>query len=117
MKQAFGLTMDKAPPGLTMDHADLWPDGYFGLRLSFSPAFASLGPWAKLRLKMNRAVFFDRDGTLIVDKDYLHRPEEVVIFPTAAAALKALQNAGFKLFIVSNQSGVGRGYFLLAEVE
>src|SRR5213594_3107755 len=66
---------------------------------------------------MNRAVFLDRDGTLIADKDYLHRPEEVVIFPTAAGALKDLQKAGFKLFIVSNQSGVGRGYFTLADVE
>lgn len=66
---------------------------------------------------MNQAVFFDRDGTLIEDKDYLHRPEEMVIFPGAAAALKGLQHAGFKLFIVSNQSGVGRGYFPLADVE
>ncbi len=66
---------------------------------------------------MNRAVFLDRDGTIIEDKDYLHRPEEVVIYPTAAAALEGLQKAGFKLFLVSNQSGVGRGYFPLADVE
>ncbi len=66
---------------------------------------------------MNRAVFFDRDGTLIVDKDYLHRPEEVELFPGVPAALKRLQDAGFKLFIVTNQSGVGRGYFALADVD
>lgn len=66
---------------------------------------------------MNRAVFLDRDGTMIEEKNYLHRPEQVVIFPGAAAALRRLQTAGFKLFIVSNQSGVGRGYFTLAEVE
>jgi D-glycero-D-manno-heptose 1,7-bisphosphate phosphatase len=66
---------------------------------------------------MNQAVFLDRDGTIIEDKHYLHRPEEVVLFPGAAAALKRLQSAGFRLFIVSNQSGVGRGYFTLAEVE
>ena len=66
---------------------------------------------------MNRAVFLDRDGTIIEEKNYLHRPEQVVILPGAAAALRRLQTAGFKLFIVSNQSGVGRGYFTLAEVE
>src|ERR1051325_1477528 len=66
---------------------------------------------------MNRAVFLDRDGTLIEERNYLRPPEEVVIFSGAAAALKRLQDAGFKLFIVSNQSGVGRGYFTLADVE
>lgn len=66
---------------------------------------------------MHRAVFLDRDGTLIEEKIYLCDPEQVAVFPGAGAALKRLQNAGFKLFIVSNQSGVGRGYFTLAEVE
>jgi D-glycero-D-manno-heptose 1,7-bisphosphate phosphatase len=66
---------------------------------------------------MKRAVFLDRDGTLIEDKDYLHRPEEVVIFPGAADALKRLQKAGFLLFIVTNQSGIGRGYFTLKDCE
>jgi D-glycero-D-manno-heptose 1,7-bisphosphate phosphatase len=66
---------------------------------------------------MNQAVFLDRDGTIITEKEYLFRPEEVVVFPGAAAALKRLSGAGFKLFIVSNQSGVGRGYYTLADVE
>ena len=70
---------------------------------------------------MNRnphhAIFLDRDGTLIEEKEYLHRPEEVVVFPGVGAALKRLQDAGFLLFIVTNQSGVGRGYFTLADVE
>jgi D-glycero-D-manno-heptose 1,7-bisphosphate phosphatase len=65
---------------------------------------------------MNRAVFLDRDGTIIEEKNYLCRVEEVMIFPGAAAALARLCRAGFKLFIVSNQSGVGRGYFTLADV-
>ena len=68
-------------------------------------------------LHMNRAVFLDRDGTIIEERNYLCRVEEVVIFPRAAGALARLQSAGFKLFIVSNQSGVGRGYFTLADVE
>ena len=66
---------------------------------------------------MNRAVFLDRDGTMIEEKNYLHRPEEVVLLSGATVALKRLQDAGFRLFIVSNQSGVGRGYFTLADVE
>ena len=66
---------------------------------------------------MKRAVFLDRDGTIIVEKNYLHRAEDVQIFPGAGTALAALQRAGFSLFIVSNQSGVGRGYFTLDDVE
>ena len=66
---------------------------------------------------MQRAVFLDRDGTLIAEKNYLHRPEDVEIFPGAAAALKQLAAAGFKLLMVTNQSGIGRGYFTLADAE
>ncbi|HKW30665.1 MAG TPA: HAD family hydrolase [Verrucomicrobiae bacterium] len=66
---------------------------------------------------MNRAIFLDRDGTLIVEKNYLSRPEDVKIFPATPIGLQRLGEAGFKLFIVSNQSGVGRGYFTLADVE
>jgi D-glycero-D-manno-heptose 1,7-bisphosphate phosphatase len=66
---------------------------------------------------MNRAVFLDRDGTLIVEKNYLHRPQDVDIFPGAGAALKRLADAGFKLIVVTNQSGIGRGYFTLADAE
>ena len=66
---------------------------------------------------MNRAVFLDRDGTLIAEKNYLHRPADVDIFPGAGAALKRLADAGFKLFVVTNQSGIGRGYFTLADAE
>ena len=65
----------------------------------------------------NKAVFLDRDGTLIEDRDYLSRPDEVVIYPGVPQALRALSDAGFKLVIVTNQSGVGRGYFTLADVE
>jgi D-glycero-D-manno-heptose 1,7-bisphosphate phosphatase len=66
---------------------------------------------------MNRAVFIDRDGTMIAEKNYLCRPEDVEIFPATRTGLKKLCEAGFKLFIVSNQSGVGRGYFTMADVE
>ena len=66
---------------------------------------------------MERAVFLDRDGTLIAEKNYLHRPADVEIFPGAGAALKRLADAGFKLIIVTNQSGIGRGFFTLADAE
>src|SRR6266699_4763586 len=65
---------------------------------------------------MRRAVFLDRDGTIIEEKEYLRDPDQVAIFPGAKEALKRLQDAGFKLFIVTNQSGVGRGYFTMADV-
>ena len=66
---------------------------------------------------MNRAVFLDRDGTIIEEKNYLCRAEDVVVFPGVAGSLLRLQRADFKLFIVSNQAGVGRGYFTLLDVE
>jgi D-glycero-D-manno-heptose 1,7-bisphosphate phosphatase len=56
-----------------------------------------------------RAVFLDRDDTLMVNVPYLGDPARVEIFPEAAAALYALRKANFLLFVVSNQSGVGRG--------
>lgn len=66
---------------------------------------------------MNRAVFLDRDGTLIAERNYLSKIEDVAILSGVPAALKRLQDAGLLLFIVSNQSGVGRGYFTMAEAE
>ncbi len=65
---------------------------------------------------MSRAVFLDRDGVLIEERHYLHRPEEVVIIPGTAPALKRLLDAGYLLFMVTNQSGVGRGYFTMEDV-
>lgn len=64
---------------------------------------------------MNRAVFLDRDGTLIAEKNYLHKPEGVEIFPGVGAALKKLCDVGYKLVMVTNQSGIGRGYYTLAD--
>ncbi|MDB6057963.1 MAG: D-alpha,beta-D-heptose 1,7-bisphosphate phosphatase [Verrucomicrobiales bacterium] len=64
-----------------------------------------------------RAIFLDRDGTIIFEKDYLKRPEDVVLLPGVGKALRRLVDAGFLLIVVSNQSGVGRGYFTMADVE
>jgi D-glycero-D-manno-heptose 1,7-bisphosphate phosphatase len=57
------------------------------------------------------AVFLDRDGTIIADAEYLSRPSQIKLFSHSAVALKLLREAGFQLFVVSNQSGVARGYF------
>jgi D-glycero-D-manno-heptose 1,7-bisphosphate phosphatase len=64
-----------------------------------------------------RAVFLDRDGTLIEEKNYLHKPEQVIIYPGSGKALKRLADAGYLLILVTNQSGVGRGYFTMEDVE
>jgi D,D-heptose 1,7-bisphosphate phosphatase len=60
---------------------------------------------------MVKAVFFDRDATLIKDIPYLHNPEEVEYFDDTLSVLKELQDAGYLLFMITNQSGIGRGYF------
>jgi D-glycero-D-manno-heptose 1,7-bisphosphate phosphatase len=57
------------------------------------------------------AVFLDRDGTLIEEKDYLSDPQGVVLFPGVGRALRRLMDAGLKLVVVTNQSGIGRGYY------
>lgn len=63
------------------------------------------------------AVFLDRDGTINVEKDYLCCPEDFEFYPGVPLALKKLKESGYFLIVVTNQSGVARGYFSLAEVD
>lgn len=65
---------------------------------------------------MKRAVFLDRDGTLIVERNYLSRPENVLLFPDTGVSLRRMAQSGFRLFIVTNQSGIGRGYYSLEDM-
>jgi D-glycero-D-manno-heptose 1,7-bisphosphate phosphatase len=58
-----------------------------------------------------RYVLLDRDGTLIRDTGHPHRPEDYEPLPGVAPALRRLLGAGFRLAIVTNQSGIGRGWF------
>ncbi len=62
-------------------------------------------------MRLNRAVFLDKDGTLIPDVPYNVDPARITLYPDVAEALLTLQRAGFKLIVVSNQAGVARGYF------
>lgn len=61
------------------------------------------------------SVLLDRDGTIIVDKHYLADPAGVELLPGAVEGLRLLVRAGVRLFVVTNQSGIGRGYFSEAE--
>lgn len=58
-----------------------------------------------------KAIFLDRDNTLIEDSGYFHDPNAITFLPNVIPGLLDLQQAGFLLFIISNQSGIGRGYF------
>ncbi len=60
---------------------------------------------------MRGTVFLDRDGTVIIDKHYLSQVSEVELIPDAGVALANLNASDFRLVIVTNQSGVGRGFF------
>ena len=66
---------------------------------------------------MSAAVFLDRDGTLIEEVGYLDRAERVALYPYAAAAIRALNQAGILVVMVTNQSGVARGFFSEAVVD
>lgn len=64
-----------------------------------------------------QAVFLDRDGTLIEHVPYLHDPADVALLPGVREALQRIQDASIRMFLFTNQSGVGRGLFTLADVE
>lgn len=66
---------------------------------------------------MHRAVFLDRDGTINVEKDYLYLPEQLEFIEGSVEAIRRLKRAGYLVVVVSNQSGVARGYFTEEDVE
>lgn len=63
-----------------------------------------------------RAVFLDRDGVIVREVDYLSRIDQLEVLPGVPAAMKALRAAGWKVVVVTNQSGVARGYFSLTRL-
>lgn len=66
---------------------------------------------------MEKAIFLDRDGTINVDVDYLHEPGKLKFIDGTVEALALLKGRGYKLIVISNQSGIGRGYFEARDVE
>lgn len=69
---------------------------------------------AKLR---NKAVFFDRDGVLNIDTGYTHRLDDCVMINGADLALKMANDHGYQAFIVTNQGGIGLGYYTHADMD
>ncbi len=67
--------------------------------------------------ELKKAVFLDRDGTINVDKDYLYKIEEFEYLPGVKDALRQFQAAGYELIVITNQSGIGRGYYTEADFE
>lgn len=64
---------------------------------------------------MHKAIFLDRDGTINVDYGYVYKPEDLTLLPEVVEALCLLQEQGYLLIVITNQSGVGRGYFTLKD--
>ena len=66
---------------------------------------------------MRRVIFLDRDGTINIEKSYLHKWEDFEFEKNAIEGLKALVNLGYELVIVTNQSGIARGYYSEEELK
>jgi D-glycero-D-manno-heptose 1,7-bisphosphate phosphatase len=66
---------------------------------------------------MQRALFLDRDGTLVHPSHYPSQPEQLRLYPNIAVELQALQRKGLLLIVITNQSGIARGYFTEADLQ
>lgn len=63
------------------------------------------------------AVFLDRDGTLIEEVNFLSKVEDLRLFSETSSAIERLKNAGFLLIVVTNQSGIGRGFYTVDDMD
>ncbi len=73
----------------------------------------------KNRMPLQKAVFFDRDGTINCDEGhyYIYKPEDFVFNPGVIEGMKRLQEAGYLLFVITNQGGVAKGIYTREDVE
>jgi D-glycero-D-manno-heptose 1,7-bisphosphate phosphatase len=76
-----------------------------------------LRPDKAVSLHGRPALFLDRDGVLVEETGYLHRAEEVRLIPGATAAVAAAARAGLPVVLITNQAGIGRGYYGWAEFQ
>lgn len=79
--------------------------------MNLNPSSSSVTATATGLNGSTRAIFLDRDGTINVDRHYLSDPNQFELIPGTPQALRQLMDAGFRLFVVTNQSGIGRGYY------
>jgi D-glycero-D-manno-heptose 1,7-bisphosphate phosphatase len=77
----------------------------------------SLGLRINNRVKKRKAVFLDRDGTLVVHIPFLSSPEQLRLLPNAVEGIRLFKKSGYAIVIVTNQSGVARGYFNEAQLK
>lgn len=121
--EADGPALQMEPEGLDRTRIALWPPGGPPAAPDAThPDTETLERLCERALARQRGralhpgVFFDRDGTLIAERGYLSDPAGVELLPGAVAALCDLQTAGLPVIVISNQAGVGRGFFPLERV-
>jgi D-glycero-D-manno-heptose 1,7-bisphosphate phosphatase len=65
----------------------------------------------------NKVVILDRDGTIVIDRHYLSDPAGLEFLPGAAEGLRSLYDSGYRLIVITNQSGIGRGLFSIERLQ
>ncbi len=109
-------TFDADPVVRGSSKAGAGPDGpLMEQKLDFAASSGSVAQASSLEEEVQRMKapegFLDRDGTLMLEVGYCSKPADVHLIPGAASALRRLREAGYRIVIVTNQSGIGRGYY------
>lgn len=116
-----GVTVDQVVAAAVMQIGDLAPvaglTGESGVKREDSDQTIPVNSIDRRSLLGGVTVFLDRDGTLNPDPGYINSPDQLELLPGVPAALARLTRAGVRLVVVTNQSGVGRGLFSLADLD